>query len=305
MTKYSARTPRSRKAIPSRPVPAGPRRRGANAADSTSSPVKNPPFHVVGIGASAGGLDAFKKLFSAMPADSGMAFVLIPHLDPTHESLMAELLAKQTAMPVREAQDGMPVLANHVYVIPPNADLAIQHRVLRVVPPPPRRGSQTAIDFFLRSLAADFRRSGDWDHLVRDRQSRRARPRSHQGRGWPGAGADAGVGGACPDAAQRHRDRRGRLRADARADAEGAAATHVDPAGLAGGTDERGFEPDPAPAANPDEAQLSRVSHAHADAAHQAAHGASATSITSSATSSSCARIPTKSTRSARTSRSA
>ena len=90
-----------------------------------------------------------------MPADSGMSFVLIPHLDPTHESLMAELLAKQTSMPVREAQDGMVVLANHVYVIPPNADLAITNRVLRVVPPPLRRGSQTAIDFFLRSLAAD------------------------------------------------------------------------------------------------------------------------------------------------------
>ena len=84
-----------------------------------------------------------------------MAFVLIPHLDPTHESLMVELLAKQTAMPVREASDGLPVLSNHVYVIPPNADLAIKDRVLRVVPPPPRRGAQTAIDFFLRSLAAD------------------------------------------------------------------------------------------------------------------------------------------------------
>ena len=90
-----------------------------------------------------------------MPADTGMAFVLVPHLDPTHESLMAELLARQTTMPVREAQDRMPVQPNHVYVIPPNADLAIRDRVLRVLPPPPRRGSQTAIDGFLRSLAAD------------------------------------------------------------------------------------------------------------------------------------------------------
>ena len=112
-------------------------------------------FPVVGIGASAGGLDAFKKLFSAMPADTGMAFVLIPHLDPTHESLMVELLAKQTTMPVAEAQDGMPVLPDHVYIIPPNADLTIEDRVLRVAPPPPRRGSQTAIDVFLRSLASD------------------------------------------------------------------------------------------------------------------------------------------------------
>ncbi|MGB7217334.1 MAG: chemotaxis protein CheB, partial [Vicinamibacterales bacterium] len=116
---------------------------------------ENLTFPVVGIGASAGGLDAFKKLFSAMPGDSGMAFVLIPHLDPTHESLMVQLLAKQTTMPVIEAQDGMRVEANHVYIIPPNADLTIEHRVLHVAPPPPRRGSQTAIDVFLRSLAAD------------------------------------------------------------------------------------------------------------------------------------------------------
>ena len=99
---------------------------------------------MVGVGASAGGLDAFKKLFGAMPVDSGMAFVLIPHLDPTHESLMVELLAKQTAMPVTEARDGMPVRPNHVYVIPPNADLTIENRVLHVVPPPPRRGAYAA-----------------------------------------------------------------------------------------------------------------------------------------------------------------
>jgi two-component system CheB/CheR fusion protein len=115
----------------------------------------DPSCAVVGIGASAGGLDAFKKFFSAMPAGSGMAFVLIPHLDPTHESLMVELMARQTSMPVREARDGMPVVPDHVYVIPPNADLTIEHRVLRVTPPPPRRGSHTAIDVFLRSLAAD------------------------------------------------------------------------------------------------------------------------------------------------------
>jgi len=136
----------------------GARSLDAGARGSTGTPdSEDGAFPVVGIGASAGGLDAFKKLLSAMPVDSGMAFVLIPHLDPTHESLMVELLAKQTAMPVREAQDGMPVRPNHVYVIPPNADLTIGQRVLRVVPPPTRRGSQTAIDVFLHSLAADQR----------------------------------------------------------------------------------------------------------------------------------------------------
>lgn len=71
--------------------------------------------------ASAGGLDAFKKFFSAMPADSGMAFVLIPHLDPSHESMMVELLSKVTSMPVVEAKQGMSVQVNCLYIIPPNS----------------------------------------------------------------------------------------------------------------------------------------------------------------------------------------
>ena len=76
-------------------------------------------FPVGGIGASAGGLDAFEKFFTAMPADSGMAFVLVQHLDPTHQSLTAQLLGRHTVMPVVEAEDRMPVKANHVYIIPP------------------------------------------------------------------------------------------------------------------------------------------------------------------------------------------
>jgi two-component system, chemotaxis family, CheB/CheR fusion protein len=112
-------------------------------------------FPIVGIGASAGGLDAFKKFFTAMPADSGIAFVLIPHLDPTHRSLMVELLAKQTPMSVVEAGHNMPVEANCVYIIPPNRDLSIERGHLQLSKPPERRGLQTAIDFFFRSLAAD------------------------------------------------------------------------------------------------------------------------------------------------------
>ena len=111
---------------------------------------------VVGIGASAGGLDAFKKFFQAMPTNSGMAFVLIPHLDPTHESLMVELLRKYTPMPVAEAGEGMAVEANHVYVIPPNKYLAISKGVLRLTGPVERARSSTSIDFFLRSLATDM-----------------------------------------------------------------------------------------------------------------------------------------------------
>src|SRR5262249_22949853 len=111
---------------------------------------------VVGIGASAGGLDAFKQFFSAMPSDSGMAFVLIPHLDPTHESLMVELLRKYTPMPVEEAGEGMAVEANHVYIIPPNKYLTISKGVLRLTGPVERARPSTSLDFFLPSLAEDL-----------------------------------------------------------------------------------------------------------------------------------------------------
>ena len=113
------------------------------------------PFPVVGIGASAGGLDAFKRFFTAMPADSGMAFILIPHLDPSHRSLMVELLARQTTMPVREAKMGMPIEPNSVYVIPPNKLLTVQRGQLQLARPPERQEFPTALDGFFRSLAKD------------------------------------------------------------------------------------------------------------------------------------------------------
>src|SRR5690606_36203953 len=80
---------------------------------------------VVGIGASAGGLEACRAFFEAMPADSGIAFVVVLHLDPTRESMMASLLGKYTAMPVVEVQHGVHVRANLVYVIPPNTYIAL------------------------------------------------------------------------------------------------------------------------------------------------------------------------------------
>ena len=110
---------------------------------------------VAGLVASAGGLDAFKKFFAAMPADSGIAFVLIPHLDPKHESLMVELLARHTSMPVVEAAEGMAVEANRVYIIPPNKNMTIAGGVLRLTGPVERGSWQTSIDLFLRSLADD------------------------------------------------------------------------------------------------------------------------------------------------------
>lgn len=114
-------------------------------------------FPIVGIGASAGGLEAFKRFFSKMPADSGAAFVLVPHLDPTHKSLMVELLSVQTNMKVCEAKDSMPIEPNHVYVIPQNKYLAIADGKLKLSEPAERFGQPTAIDFFFRSLAVEQR----------------------------------------------------------------------------------------------------------------------------------------------------
>jgi two-component system CheB/CheR fusion protein len=116
---------------------------------------RRPGPPVAGIGASAGGLDAFRKFFAAMPPDSGIAFVLVPHLDPARESLLAELLARHTALPVVEAQDGTPVEANRVYVLPPNKYMTIRGGALRLTGPVERHAAQTSIDLFLRSLADD------------------------------------------------------------------------------------------------------------------------------------------------------
>lgn len=112
-------------------------------------------FAVVGLGASAGGLDAFKQFFVAMPADSGMAFVLVQHLDPTHISLTDELLAKHTQMRVVQVSDGMPIEPNRVYVIPPNTYLTISGKKLHLTEPLERRGMRVPIDFFFRSLAEE------------------------------------------------------------------------------------------------------------------------------------------------------
>jgi two-component system CheB/CheR fusion protein len=110
---------------------------------------------IVGIGASAGGLEAFKSFFAKMPADSGMAFVLVQHLAPQHDSLLTELIARGTAMPVVEATDGEPVQADHVYVIPPDATLTIHDGALQVSKPAPPRQHRWPINTFFTSLAED------------------------------------------------------------------------------------------------------------------------------------------------------
>ena len=110
---------------------------------------------IVGIGASAGGLEAFRSFFASCPTDSGMAFVLVQHLAPDHKSMLADLLGKSTSMPVIEAVDGMHVKADSVFVIPPDATMTISNGCLTVVKPAPPRHTRRPIDTFLQSLAAD------------------------------------------------------------------------------------------------------------------------------------------------------
>jgi two-component system CheB/CheR fusion protein len=110
--------------------------------------------HIVGIGASAGGLEAFTELLGHLPDDTGMAFVLIQHLDPTHESHLTELLSKASRMPVSEVRGETRAEADHVYVISPRCNLSISNGVLHTPPRPDGRRNMP-IDFFLRALAAD------------------------------------------------------------------------------------------------------------------------------------------------------
>ena len=112
-------------------------------------------FPVVGVGASAGGFEAFKEVLENLPAETGMAFVLVQHLDPTHTSQLTELLTRVSPLPVCEIKDGRPVAPDHLYVIPPNTTLTISRGRLRLKP---RRTSPTPplpIDAFFQSLAAD------------------------------------------------------------------------------------------------------------------------------------------------------
>jgi two-component system, chemotaxis family, CheB/CheR fusion protein len=126
----------------------------APGAHKTSRPPpKKQPFLTVGIGASAGGLAAFKGFFANMPADTGMAFVLVQHLDPHHDSLLVELLRPHASMPVMEARDRVKVEKNHIFVIPPDATLTMEGDVLRVSSPAPERAHRRPIDTFFSSLA--------------------------------------------------------------------------------------------------------------------------------------------------------
>ncbi len=111
--------------------------------------------HYVGIGASAGGLEAIEAFFTRMPPISGLAFIVVQHLAPDYKSLMVELLSKKTEMKVHRAEDGMVVEVNHIYLIPPKKNLTIFHGKLLLKDQEANRGVNLPIDIFLRSLAED------------------------------------------------------------------------------------------------------------------------------------------------------
>lgn len=123
---------------------------------SESEVASNKPSHVVGIGASAGGLEALEKLLSEMPTDLGFAYVIVQHLSPDFESLMDELLARHTPMPIHRVVDGIEVLANSVYLIPPRKEMIIADGKLLLTDRDPAPAFTLPIDMFFRSLADDF-----------------------------------------------------------------------------------------------------------------------------------------------------
>jgi len=128
----------------------------AAATPSAIEPAQR-PFPIVAIGASAGGLEVLVQFLEHVPPTSGMAFVVIQHLDPNHKGMMPELLQRATAMPVTQARNQIQVKPDHVYVLPPNSDMSILHDCLYLLPPVAPRGQRLPIDYFFRALADDRR----------------------------------------------------------------------------------------------------------------------------------------------------
>ena len=125
----------------------------AKLSEKRSPKLRQESFPIVGIGASAGGLEAFLNVFSNMPADTGMAFVFVQHLDPSHSSLSVEIISRSTPLKVEEVRDGTKVLPNHIYVIPPNHNMEIEEGVLKLSARQSQPGQHMAIDYFFKSLA--------------------------------------------------------------------------------------------------------------------------------------------------------
>jgi len=130
-------------------------KKNKNKSKGEITPKSSNKLPVVAIGASAGGFDALKKFFTAMAPDPGMAFVLIQHLDPNHESTMADLMSRYTPLKVVQAKDGMKVEADHLYIIPPNKYMGLMNRNIQLMEPVEPHGMRLPINFFLKNLAED------------------------------------------------------------------------------------------------------------------------------------------------------
>ncbi len=138
-------------------------RKNVSDLSKTKNPKGNTAMHaaqsslpVVGIGASAGGLEALEVFLKNIPSACGVAFVIVQHLDPAHKDMMVELLQRVTPLPVVQVTDRLKIEPNHVYVIPPNKDLTLLHGTLHLLDPVEPRGLRLPVDFFFRSLADDL-----------------------------------------------------------------------------------------------------------------------------------------------------
>jgi two-component system, chemotaxis family, CheB/CheR fusion protein len=129
---------------------------GATARESSlnkDASIQGEAFPVVAIGASAGGLEAYKEFFQALPSGTGLAFVVVQHLDPSHHSMLTEIIAKSTVMPVEEVKSGVRIKPDCVYVIPPNAFMSISDGTFKLTPRSKGPSQPLAVNFFMRSLA--------------------------------------------------------------------------------------------------------------------------------------------------------
>src|ERR1019366_2243799 len=132
-----------------------PGRRHNGPGNAARAKAAGASFPIVGIGASAGGLEALEQFLGRVPAGSGLGFIIVQHLDPTHKGIMPELLQRATGMKVFQVKDRIRVRPDCVYVIPPNKDMSILHGVLSLLEPVAPRGLRLPVSYFLRSLAQD------------------------------------------------------------------------------------------------------------------------------------------------------
>src|SRR6185437_7297093 len=153
MTKIRQKTDAKKTAAATSPTGSGKLREGAAHTENDTPQRRDEVFPIVGIGASAGGIDAFKALVGALPSDAGMAYVFVLHLAPTHASMLAHILARETRMPVEEVHNEPEVRPDRVYVIPPGRALIIRDRCLHLIPETdlPRH----PVDTFFSSLAQE------------------------------------------------------------------------------------------------------------------------------------------------------